>query len=115
MRPNVGRVRPWAVGTMSQLSLILGFEGFPNYEHSYIFTIKMVTMNIRVSHFSELFTKHIAQDICHYLGYTNALSIFLEFSFAVYYLKIESEIYKGNSEKYKGKSNFLFFALKTSF
>ena len=31
------------------------------------------------------------------------LSTFSEFSFAIYYLKIESEIYKGNSEKYKGK------------
>ena len=60
-------------------------------------------MCTRVSHFSKFFTKHFAQEICHYLGYNNALSTFSEFSFAVYYLKIESEIYKGNSEKYKGK------------
>ena len=57
----------------------------------------------KVFHFSKDFTKHFAQETCHYLGYNNALSTISEFSFAVYYLKIESEIYKGNSEKYKGK------------
>ena len=48
----------------------------------------------------------------------NALSKFLEFSFAVYYSEIEFEIYKGNSEKYKGKSKmeqFYDFCPKTSF
>ena len=48
--------------------------------------------------------RHYDQEICHYIGYNNTLSKFSEFSFAVYYSKIEFEIYKGNCEKYKGKS-----------
>ena len=45
----------------------------------------------------------MVQYLCHYLGYNNALSKFSEFSFNVFYLEIASEIYKGNSKKYKGK------------
>ena len=41
----------------------------------------------------------LVQNICHYLEYNNALLKFSEFSFTVFY----SEIYKGNSKKYKGK------------
>ena len=45
----------------------------------------------------------MVQNICHYLGYNNALSKFSEFSVTVFYFEIASEIYKGNSIKYKGK------------
>ena len=45
----------------------------------------------------------MVQNVCHYLGHDNALSKFAEFSFTIFYSEIASEIYKGNSKKYKGK------------
>ena len=57
-----------------------------------------VALYIRVSQFVKKLTKHFAQEICHYVGYNNALSKFSEISLVVYYSEIESEIYKGNSE-----------------
>ena len=60
-------------------------------------------MTIRVSQYSLKSRNQCAIKVCHYVWYNNALSKFSEFSFAVYYSEIEFEIYKGNSEKYKGK------------
>ena len=54
-----------------------------------------MTMWPRVSQYFNKLTKHFAKEICHYVGYNNALFKFSEFSFAVYYLEIASEIYKG--------------------
>ena len=58
----------------------------------------------------------MVQNICHFLGYNNALSKFSEFSFTVFYSEIASEIYKGNSKKYKGKYRsegfFIFYPLQ---
>ena len=48
----------------------------------------------------------MVQNICHFLGYNNALSKFSEFYFTVLYSEIASEKYKGFSNKYKGIFHF---------
>ena len=61
-------------------------------------------MSSRVSQYSLKSMNQCAIKMCHYVWYNNTLSGVSEFSHHIYYSKIASEIYKGNSEKYKVKS-----------
>ena len=60
-------------------------------------------MHNRESWFTKKLTKHVVQNIFHYSGNNNALSKFSEFYFTIFHSESASEIYKGNSIKYKGK------------